>query len=264
MDGRTALPSEMDHESLEENQVPDRYLLGKLSSEERLLFEEHYLDCSICLGHLESLEGLRTGLRELSPQRSTAPSRRHSPVSLFREPRAVALLAAACLALAFLPSLLVVGKLRRTSDELGSVRKTLDEERRERSALAHALDVERAAANGGAPLAAAVFTLNLTRGADTEGPHDRIVLPDARDWVILLLDRPASPRFESYRARISTPDGRPVGDARSASVTSDDMLAVGLPPGLLTEGDYVLSLEGLGVGPPRDLARYRFRAAQRK
>jgi hypothetical protein len=256
----------MDHESLEENQLPDRYLMGKLSAEERLRFEEHYLDCAICLDQLESLEGLRTGLRELSPQGSTAQAERRAPVlAFFRGPRSLAMLAAACLALAVLPSLLVVGKLRRTRDELASTRRTVDEERRERSALARALDVERAAAaNGAASLAAAVFTLNLTRGAGTEGPHDRIVLPDARDWVILLLDRPASPRFESYQVRISSADGRPIGDARNASVTSDDMLAVGFPPGFLTESDYVLSLEGLGAGPARDLARYRFRAALRK
>jgi len=248
MGTRTALRGEMDHESIQENQVPDRYLMGKLSTEERLQFEEHFVDCSLCLEHLESLEGLRAGLRELSPARTE----RHALVRLLRDPRAAALLLAACLAVAILPPALFFRELRRTRGELESVRRTVDEVQREKAAASVA------------PLAASVFTLNLTRGAGTEGPDNRIVLRDTREWVILLLDRPEPASFESYRARISTTDRRPIGNALTASSASGDMLAVGLPPGLFPTGDYVLTLEGLGAGPARDLATYRFRAVLQK
>ena len=109
---------EMDHESIQGNQIPDRYLMGKLSAEERLQFEEHFIDCSICLEQLEALEGLRDGLRELSPRGTpVAPPERHALVRLLRAPRAAALLAAACLAVAVLPSALFFGELRRTKGE---------------------------------------------------------------------------------------------------------------------------------------------------
>jgi len=259
----------MDHESIQGNQIPDRYLMGKLSADERLEFEEHFIDCSICLEHLETLEGLRAGLRELSPRGvPAARPERHALVRLLRDPRAIALLAAACLAVAVLPPALFFGELRRTRGELETARRNSDAAQRENSVLTRALEHERAAganvAAGIAPLAASVFTLNLTRGAGSREPDDRIVLGDPREWVILLLDRPDRSSFESYRARISTTDGRPIGDALKASAASGDMLAVGLPPGLLPAGDCVLTLEGLGAGPARDLATYRFRAVLRK
>ena len=269
MGARIPPTGEMDHESIQGNQIPDRYLMGKLSAEERLQFEEHFLDCSICLEHLESLEGLRDGLRELSPRGiPAAKPKRHALVRLLRDPRAAALLAAACLAVAVLPSTLFFGELRRTRGELENARRTSEEAQRERAALTGVLERERAAgasaASGTAPLAASVFTLNLTRGAGTGAPDNQILLRDPREWVILLLDRPEPKRFESYRARISTTDRRPIGDALTASAASGEMLAVGLRPGLLPAGDYVLTLEGLGAGPARDLATYRFRAVLRK
>jgi hypothetical protein len=260
---------EMDHELIQENEIFDHYLAGKLSPEERVEFEEHFLDCSICLGQLEALEGLRDGLRELSSRGMPASQpRRHALVRLLRDPRAAALLAAACLAVAVVPPVFYLGELRRTRAELENARRASDEAQRKNAALNSALERERTAgasvASGAATLAASVFTLNLTRGAGTEVPGDRILLRDPREWIILLLDRPEGQKFESYRARISTADRRVIGEALSASPASDEMLAVGLPPGLLFAGDYALTLEGAGAGPARALATYRFRAVLRK
>jgi len=259
----------MDHEFVQENQIPDRYRMGKLSAAERLQFEEHFIDCPICLEHLESLEGLRVGLKELSGARMRAAEPgRFALVRPLRGYRLIGLLAAACLAVAVLLPTLFFGELRRTRGELESARRAYGEVQRDKTERAQALDRERAAGASIpadiAPLAASVFSLNLTRGAGTGAPDNRIVLRDTREWVILLLDRPEKPTFESYRARISTTDRRPVGDALTASAASGDMLAVGLPPGVLPAGDYVLTLDGLGAGSTRDLATYRFRAVLRK
>ncbi len=272
MGARIPLTGQMDHESIQGNQIPDRYLMGRLSPEERLQFEEHFIDCSICLEHLESLEGLREGLREFSPQgMPEAKPQHHAFIRLLRNPRAAVLLAAACLAVAIVPSALFFGEVRRTRGELENARRTVDKAQRESAALTQALEREQTAranvadvAASVAPMAASVFTLNLTRGASTGAPDNRILLRDPREWIILLLDRPEPQRFESYRARISTTDRRPIGDALTASAASGDMLAVGLPPGLVPAGDYVLTLEGFGAGPARDLATYRFRAVLRK
>jgi hypothetical protein len=269
---RTALRGEMDHESIQENQVADRYLMGKLRMEERLQFEEHFVDCPICLEHLDSLEGLRAGLRELSPPGiAAARSERPGLVRLLREHPGAVLLAAACLAVAVLPPALFYGQFRRTRSDLESARRTSDEALRETAALTRALERERTAGASVAgaaasvvPLAASVFTLNLTRGAGAGEPDNRILLRNSQEWVILLLDRPEARRFEGYRARISTSDRHPIGNPLTASAASGDMLAVGLPPGLLSAGDYVLTLEGLGAGPARDLATFRFRAVPRK
>lgn len=234
MDAQDSLSGGMDHDFIQGNQIPDRYQMGKLSAEERLQFEEHFLDCSICLEHLESIEGLRVGLEELSRDRMPAAGTgRPRFVRQLRGYRLIGLLAAACLAVAVLSPALFLGELRRTKSELESVRRSFSESQRDKLDLTRALERDRAAGTGVAsaevPLAASVFTLNMTRGAGTEVPDNRIVLRDTREWVILLLDRPGKPAFESYRARISTTDRRPIGDV-AASSASGDMLAVGVPP----------------------------------
>jgi hypothetical protein len=265
MGERIALTGEMDHEAIQVNLVPDRYLMGKLSMEERLRFEEHFVDCSICLQQLESLEGLIVGLRDLAPPGiPAARPRRPGLVRRLREHPAAALLAAACFAVAVLSPAFFFGELNRTKGELESARRKSDEARRETAALARALERSGKAGASVGPLAASVFTLNLTRGASTGEPDNRIVVRDSREWVILLIDRPGPPEFESYRVRIGTTDRRSLGDPLAASVASGDMLAIGLPPGLLSAGDYLLTLEGYGNGPGRDLATYRFRAVPGK
>ena len=91
----------MDHRAIEENQVPDRYLLGSLPAAERAEFEEHYLDCPACLEHLEAAEGLRAGLGAFFGRGRSDPSRPARGVFL----RPAVLLAAACLALGPRPTL---------------------------------------------------------------------------------------------------------------------------------------------------------------
>ena len=254
----------MNHESILAGDIPDRYLLGRLPPEEQVEFEEHFLDCPECVDRLESLEGLREGLRLVAPrQRGAAEARRTGrPVS-----RAMYLLAAACVALAIVPSALLVRTLGQTRSELASARSTSLEMARQRQALAQALARERsevASRPGGVerPLAASVFTLSLMRGAAPGNHVDKIPIPDARDWTIFLVDRP-DPRTEDYRARLATLEGQPIGGVLTASAASGDTLGIAVPPGLLGEGDYVLVLEG-GDAPVRDLARYRIRAAFRK
>lgn len=83
--------------------------------------------------------------------------------------------------------------------------------------------------------------------------------------MIVLLDRPESPKSGvAYQARVSTADGRPVGGPLTASAASDGMLAVGLAPGLVADGDYVLTLEDVGFAAPKELASYRFRVGLAK
>jgi hypothetical protein len=255
----------MDHTAIQDNQVPDRYLMGKLSAEEQAEFEEHFVDCPVCLAHLESVEGLRAGLKELSaPARAAGPE----PPRILPFPgrrRTVLLLAAACLAVAVLPPALFYGRYRRATGELASARAEFDAARGRNDELKRALERERAAgASAAVPPRVAAFTLNLTRGSGGEASSNRISPRDPREWVIVLLDRPEAPKAEGYQAKLTTADGRAAGGPLAASEASGDMLAVGVPPGLLAAGDYVLTLEGVGPGAPRELARYRFRVTPAK
>src|SRR5919109_357409 len=60
----------MEHSYVDEHNIADCYVLGKLSAEERLRFEEHCENCMQCSDQLEAIDGLRTGLLILDWSRS--------------------------------------------------------------------------------------------------------------------------------------------------------------------------------------------------
>lgn len=99
----------MDHLYIEEHSIPDHYLMGKLSAEERLRFEEHFVDCTQCLKRLETTEDFRVALRAVAAEEA-AQSRAYFQAGLLARiarlsrARQAALLAGAIFLLAALPS----------------------------------------------------------------------------------------------------------------------------------------------------------------
>ena len=263
---------EMDHRRIEENQTADRYWMRKLPDAERRTFEEHFVDCPVCLERLETVEILRGSLKELPSGFSAAPVSSAIRISSnrFELPRArplLTFLAAACLVTATAASLFFYGEARRARREVDSGRQDVGRARQRQAELEQALQKEREPrpnpsdatidALGASPLAASVFTLNLTRGASSE-PGNRVLLPESHAWIVLLFDQPDQANVRKYRVRISTAQGHPVGDPVTAGAASGGMLAVSLPSSLLASGDYRLGVEDAASG--HLLATYRFRA----
>jgi anti-sigma factor RsiW len=67
----------MVHQYIEEQNITERYLMRKLSTEERTRFEEHLIDCPECLGRLETTEDLRSSLKSLTVQEAVRHARRN-------------------------------------------------------------------------------------------------------------------------------------------------------------------------------------------
>ncbi|HEY4562152.1 MAG TPA: zf-HC2 domain-containing protein, partial [Thermoanaerobaculia bacterium] len=53
----------MNHTDVEEQNLVDRYVMGKLSADEAERFEDHYLSCPECLDRLELAESMQRGFR---------------------------------------------------------------------------------------------------------------------------------------------------------------------------------------------------------
>jgi hypothetical protein len=53
----------MEHSYIKDNHIADSYLLGKLSGEARMRFEEHFVDCAECHDLLRTADNFRSGLR---------------------------------------------------------------------------------------------------------------------------------------------------------------------------------------------------------
>ena len=267
----------MDHSYIDDNQVSERYVTGRLSPEDRTLFEDHFLGCPRCQENLETAEGLRRSLADLAADAvvSRQGKRPGLPgwLSAFTSsPRLLALAASLFVAVS-VSGVLLLGELGRTRRDLQSVtrasaesrkneedlRRTVESERRAREDLAERLRTVQSM-----PLGAAVFTLNLTRGGDVGPPENRIVLTESPGWLVLVTDRPGPGTFRRFRFRLSTTDRRPVGDALAPSSLSGDQLAVAFPSSLLAPGDYRLIVEGLSPdGRAETLATYAIRAIQK-
>src|SRR5215472_17207221 len=68
---------------LDESDIAERYVTGRLSAEERAGFEAHFVDCAQCLDRIEAAVGLRDGLARSTPReralRSRIPRRSRPP-----------------------------------------------------------------------------------------------------------------------------------------------------------------------------------------
>ncbi|MCG8458318.1 MAG: hypothetical protein MI919_18735, partial [Holophagales bacterium] len=65
----------MNHSQIESENVVERYLIGRLSAEQRARFEEHYLDCRQCLDQLELGRRLHRGLKLVAAEDGAHPRR---------------------------------------------------------------------------------------------------------------------------------------------------------------------------------------------
>ena len=137
----------MDHKFINEVELVERYLMGRLAPEESAEFEAHFVDCQECVGRLNTTKALMDGLRIVAsdqglephgyePKRLSWPLRRLS----FRG--SLALAAGILLLLAFLSAVVVSTQIRRLRVETAQSRiasaewERRYEEERESSSLA--------------------------------------------------------------------------------------------------------------------------------
>jgi hypothetical protein len=275
----------MEHSYVEEHNIADRYLLGKLSAEERIRFEEHCENCMQCSEQLEAIDGLRTGLRIVAGEEVWRPRARVKAGALARVLRLsrasqVALLVGAILLIA-LPMGLLTLEWSRSRRDLAQITLSVAEWQRkyeEREQAARDLMEEMQArdqqlsaqrdrfaaqsegerehrsrlANGTEKAAAhqavvPVFALHAMRsdGPDLPRPAQQITLPSPPKLIVLLLELGPDTDFQSYRVAISEANGRSIWRESQLTPSSKDTLALGFKSDLFKSGDHLLTLEGL-------------------
>ena len=242
----------MTHDEITARNIVDQYLLGKLSPEESVRFEEHFVDCPACLDQLEMAERFRAALKPLAAESlPAAPGRRAAQDWRRVWPVAAAVVLALGVSLLFTVR---DAAMRRKLEQSRTA--ALDWQRRyekERAAVA--------AAPAG-PMMASTFYLSITRGSDQDasGPVNRVRIAAGSSWVVLSLEGAAPAGMESLRARIADSTGTDVWRQSGLKMNPRDTLSVILPSTALPSGDYVLTLEGLSPGGRYSAAgRYQFR-----
>jgi hypothetical protein len=267
----------MEHSYIEEHNIAECYLLGKLSAQERMRFEEHLKKCIQCVNLLEVAGGLRMGLQiiaaeDVCRQRAYVEAGLLARIMRLSRVRQKILLMGVILLIA-LPVGLVISEWSRARRELVQTARTAADwqrkyEEREQAArdlmkeiqARDQLAVRTESERGDRPRAlneaknitppqvvVPVFALSVRRsgGPDLTQPVNRIKFPPTSKLIILLLEFEPDPDLRSYRAAISTADGRSIWRESNLRAILNDALALSFNPSLFKPGNYLLTLEGL-------------------
>lgn len=119
----------MEHRYIEEADITDRYLLGKLPPEEQDRFEDHFVDCPECLDRLETTRRFRLALKTAAAEdatRARAYARAGLLAWLMRRSRwqQAALVSITILLPAALVTAFFIPRIRRAQEELEQAKKS--------------------------------------------------------------------------------------------------------------------------------------------
>jgi hypothetical protein len=274
----------MDHRQIDEENVAERYVTGRLSSTETAAFEEHFLDCPECCARVDAAQRLERGLHKLAEEAAADLPRGPRLARWSRSPWP-ALAAAALLLALLLPAWLGVREIRRLRNELTSARQALarppagqvdpgrlsaldrelQDTRRElaaeterRATLAREIEAARQ------PLVnLGVLALTPVRGG-LEGPVRTLTLPRVPGWIALWAE-PGDTGFPAYRATFRSRRGDVVFQAGRLKLNDLGALLFMIHSSTLAAGDYRVEIDGLPRdGPPVAAGRFPVRAVPPK
>jgi hypothetical protein len=247
---------EMDHRYIDDRNIVDLYVIGKLSPREAARFEIHFINCEQCVRQLDATESMRLALKEAGVARA-ARARRPAPAWLvnLRGWRSAAVVAA-LVALALVPSVLLFREVRALRAQLAARDALLAEappEDRTPPGPAEIIPPATSPAGGREPPRSSqrpqanqpLFVLSAMRGGEANA--NPVVIDRASQWVVLSVEIEGEANYPSYRATLST-DRRTVWRDATLRPNRYRALTIGLPPSFLTAGNYVLTVEGLSAG----------------
>lgn len=253
----------MDHEYIQQHQVVDRYVQGRLSEGEADLFEDHYLTCEECLERLRIAEKFQRGFRQVAAEEAVG-----GILTAFLRSRRALLLGSAFAVLLAASALLAVRSIRLQRDletaQDRMAQSRIEEQRRTAAARSEAEALRSRLAQKEAeperplpPQAAAAWIVTLVpvRSGPSAEPQ-RVTLPPTPQWIILTPDLELDPSG-SYGAVLER-QGAVVWTGEGLRPSPDGFLAVGLDSSLLAPGDYRLRVEQDGVS----VVRLNFRVAK--
>src|SRR5260370_13866357 len=236
-------PRSMDHSYIDEHNIIARYGMGKLSSEECVSFEEHFVDCPQCQEQLETTQDFKQAFKTVTAEDAVKPQSVSGSGWLAGFSWRPALVAvAACAVIFAVPTFFLIRELRLAHAELNQARaaaaapqhpsayeplasaesaKPLPEPRPTSSprtgaatAVAGNTNASSEQTSGGQtaaglPAVASIFALVTVRGGDLNDsePFNRIAISRSSQWVVLSLDRDDLQDLRNYRATLSDSHG---------------------------------------------------------
>lgn len=118
----------MDHYYVEQFDLVDRYVMGKLPAEESARFEEHFLDCPQCIERLKTTEDFLQDLRLVTIEQASQTDgnqtkRLHEPFSQSLSSKTLALTAFFLLVIAIAGTILIVNQMQLLRSEVNEAKR---------------------------------------------------------------------------------------------------------------------------------------------
>lgn len=241
----------MTHEEIEQSDIAEEYVRGRLSPEARSAFEDHYFACNDCFDKVQAIDRLASGVRN-AVQEGELPLSGHNRTGWY-EP-AFYLSAAASLVLGAALGWSLLRERPRLESELSIERQSGEEGRRKLAALEQQLSA-RAAPN---PLAALpnlpLFMLESTRAQQAQ----TFRVPQPSPQIALWMEPPAAPAASVYRLEIRNAADQLVETVEGSKTNSYGALAIAIPAERLRPGKYEARLYRMQSGAASLAADYRF------
>jgi hypothetical protein len=221
----------MNHQEAVRRGVIEKYLLDEISQPERDEFEMHFFDCQECAEEMRTsaafLSGAKMELRRSHLAQPVRAAAKKPWFEFFRRP--------AVAAPAFALLLLVV-------------------------AYQAIVTLPRFAGPGVQPTNPQVLTsVSLSGGSHRDGAAPIAALLKGQP-LLLSVDIPTAERFSSYVCVLVAPTGAVVWRLPVSAAQAKDTVAISIPPGSLSPGNYRLLVQGRtnAGADPVELTNYRF------
>jgi hypothetical protein len=282
----------MRHEEIEQREVIESYVRGRLTAEERLAFEEHYFVCDQCFADVQTLERFVSGVSYAAEAGLLAPATPSDRVAVARRlfnldwpdwqiwlKPAFAFAFALALALSFLSGWLLLRQLPQLRAELARERQShtqvqqeqqqslaqtqaeLESTRRQQSELENQLAQARAAAAAGGPEPnLPLVMLEATRAGQTV---NEITLPKGAQSIVLWIEPGLSADYASFRLVVQKLAGQTIQTVEGLRRNSYGALVVSLPAAQLPGARYRVRLYGVSGQQAALITEYQLQVRKR-
>lgn len=277
----------MEHKYIDEFDLVERFLTGRLAAEESAEFAEHFVACAECLDRLETTKAFIEGLRTIVSDQVTEPHRYHSrgllrrlAIAMPRKPFAVA---ASIVVLVALLGLIIYFQLNRSRIEAYQAKSAAAqwqnryEEEHQSSSLADKKhqESERELSGQVAQLRGqlederkqkltdlgtehrgpirpeinpGILVLNSVRGrAPSPDSTNELTLPRSAESFMISLRLEGEGGYKDYRMTIFDDHSHLVWKHSGLKPNNRNSLWVRFPSSLFRRSDYLLTVEGVAA-----------------
>ena len=277
----------MDHKYIDEFDLVERYLRGRLAAEETAQFEEHFVDCVQCVDRLKTTKALIEGLRLVASERVPEPGK-HKPGGFwFFSRKSLAVAAGVLLLVALASAVVVFNQIRRARVEADQAKSASAqwerryEEERQSSAIAEGEhreserelteqvaqlrteleNLRKPESNTEPQVNLPILVLSSTRGSEpSSGSTNEVTLPRSSGSFVITLTLEGERTYQDYLMTILDSRNQIIWKGRGIKPNRYNSVSVGFNSTLFRSGDYLLTVEGVGGdGSTSVLGKYSFR-----